>query len=40
MNQKHELLIAESISLATSDKSKCEMVGDQICDCGYCCADG
>ncbi len=40
MSQKHELLIAESISQATDDKSKCEMFDDKICDCGYYCADG
>jgi hypothetical protein len=40
MNQKHELLVVESISQAVLDGSRCEMFGDQICDCGYCCADG
>jgi hypothetical protein len=36
MNQKHELLVVESISQAALDGSRCEMFGDQICDCGYC----
>lgn len=38
MSQKHELLVVESISPAALDGSGCEMFGDQICDCGYCCA--
>jgi hypothetical protein len=38
MSQKHELLVVESISPAALDESRCEMFGDQICDCGYCCA--
>lgn len=39
MNQKPELLVAESISQAAPNGSRCEMFCDQICDCG-CCADG
>ena len=39
MNQKQELII-ESIPLSNGLISKCEFFGDQLCDCGYCCADG
>lgn len=33
MNQKYELLVVESISQAALDGSRCDMLGDKICDC-------
>jgi hypothetical protein len=39
MNQEQEI-ITESLPVLKGQISKCESFGNQLCDCGYCCADG